>query len=130
MEASKKKYVVSVSNVQKTKLRQGLKTNKTFKIPKISEKQIKIIKTRARKLYDNFLSKSVMTDYDDETYVKAYFATLPKPSLYIKSQRETLLPSEKQLLARNLARNISFDKQLVVTVTAVTLSWQKGQSTV
>ena len=90
--------------VQKTKQRKGMKTHKKQKIPKVSEKQRKTIKTRARKLYDHLRANSVMLVLDDETYVKADFSTLPGSQFYTKFEGETLPDHETSIAVEKFGK--------------------------
>lgn len=80
--------------VQNCKKRNGLKTRKKSKAPKVSEKQQKVIKTRSRKLYQLLGDKNVCVVMDDETYVKADFRTLPGSQYYTQFEGEILPSSE------------------------------------
>lgn len=85
-----KKCQTSKSMVQRVKQRTCLRTRKKQKIPKVTEKQRKVIKTRARKLYDSMGKKNACLVMDDETYVKADFSTLPGPQYYTLFEGELL----------------------------------------
>jgi hypothetical protein len=85
-----KKCRTSSTMVQRGKSRAGLKTYKKQKIPKVTEKQKSVIKTRSRKLSEYSNRENVHFVLDDETYIKADFNTLPGPQYYTKSKGETL----------------------------------------
>lgn len=89
-----KKCGTNEAMVQRVKKRNGLKTFKKQKVAKTSEKQRSVIKTRARKLYDYLGKNNVHLILDDETYVKADFATLPGPQYYTKFAGESLPRSQ------------------------------------
>lgn len=76
--------------VVRAKKRNGLKSYVKQKIPKVSEKQRQVIKTRARKLYDFLGRENVHLVIDDETYVKADFKTLAGKQYYTKKFGTTL----------------------------------------
>lgn len=80
-----KKARTSVSMIQRIKGRNNMKTYKKQKIPKKSERQVKVGKTRLRKLYERLCRDSVECILmDDETYVKMDSRTLPGPQFYTK----------------------------------------------
>lgn len=82
-----KKGGTSASMIQRVKQRHNLKTYKKQKIPKRSEKQVKVGKTRLRKLYDRLNQERVECILmDDETYVKMDSKTLPGPQFYTKEK--------------------------------------------
>lgn len=83
--------------VQRCKRRNSLKTRKKSKIPKVTEKQRKAIKSRSRKLYDLLGKKKCCIVMDDETYVKADFRTLPGPQYYTTFEGEILPESETSI---------------------------------
>lgn len=85
-----KKHKTSKSMVERGKKRNGLKTYKKQKIPKVSEKQAGVIKTRARKLYDHLRAGNHHLILDDETYIKADFSTIAGAQYYNKFEGETL----------------------------------------
>jgi hypothetical protein len=99
-----KKCRTTSKTVQRVKRREGLKTYKKKKIPKVSEKQRQTIKTRARRLYDHLRGNSTMLVLDDETYVKADFSTLPGPQWYTKFEGETLPDSETTIAVEKFGR--------------------------
>lgn len=80
--------------IQKTMQREGLKSRKKKKVPRVSEKQNGTIKTRARKLYDFLGKEKQHLIVDDETYLKADFQALPGPQYYIAADGEILPDSE------------------------------------
>lgn len=67
-----------------------MKTHKKQKIATTTEKQKKVIKTRAQKLYDFLGEKKLHLIEDDETYVKADFSQLPGQQFYTCTDEETL----------------------------------------
>lgn len=77
------KIGTSKSTVQRMKQRLGLKTFKVQKVPDRSEEKEAICKRRARKLYENFLTKFSCCVIDDETYCKADFRQLPGLEYYV-----------------------------------------------
>lgn len=87
------KFYTNTSMVRRVKKRNGLKSYVKQKIPKVSEKQRKVIKTRARKLYDFLGEENVHLFVDDESYVKGDFKTLPGKSYYTKKVGTTLRES-------------------------------------
>lgn len=89
-----KKCGTNIAMVQRCKERNGLKTRKKSKVPKVSAKQQKVIKTRSRKLYQLLGNKKCCIVMDDETYVKADFRTLPGPQFFTTFEGETLPDSE------------------------------------
>lgn len=69
------------------KTRGGLRSSKVQKVANRSEEQQLRAKTRARKLYDNFLTKFSCVVMDDETYCKADFKQLPGQEFYVAAGR-------------------------------------------
>lgn len=92
-----KKCGTTHNMIQICKRRNGMKTHKKSKIPKVSEKQNKVIKTRARKLYDFLGKKNCCIVMDDETYVKADFQARPGPQYYTAFEGEILPDSETSI---------------------------------
>lgn len=80
--------------IQRTMQREGLKSRKKKRIPRVSKKQDETIKTRARKLYDFLGKEKQHLIVDDETYLKADFQTIPGPQYYIAADGEILPDSE------------------------------------
>lgn len=86
-----KKLHVSKTFVQNTKTRAGLRTFKVQKSPNRDEKQNTVAKSRARKLYDQKLTKPHCCVMDDETYVKADFNQIPG-NLYVTAKDKCDVP--------------------------------------
>lgn len=73
-----KKFGIGQPTVNKIKQDHGIKSYKVQKVPDRSEAKLLVVKKRARKLYDDFLTKiNSCLVMDDETYVKASFQQLP-----------------------------------------------------
>jgi transposase len=72
----------SAGFVQNSKKRSGLKSYKVKKVPNRSDKQNLTAKTRARKLYTEYLTKFSCVVMDDETYVVEDFKQLPGLAFY------------------------------------------------
>lgn len=89
-----RKCTTSVGMVQRTKKREDMKTYKKQKIPRTSEKQQTIIKSRARKLYDYLGREKLHVVMDDETYVKTDFSVIPGQQFYTVSPGQHLPRSQ------------------------------------
>lgn len=89
-----KKCGTSQRLIQKTMQREGMKSYKKVKVPRVSEKQQGTIKTRARKLYDFLGKEKRHWILDDETYLKTDFKSLPGPQYFIAASGEILPQSE------------------------------------
>lgn len=92
-----KKVKVSKSYVQKIKNYAGLKTYKAVVRPNRSEKQETSVKSRCRKLYDQFLTKYDCLVMDDETYVKADFNQLPGQEFYVAKNKKSIPDKYKKI---------------------------------
>lgn len=77
-----KKMQVSSSFVQKVRKAKGLRSFKVNPAPNRNDKQNKVAKTRARKLYDKVIKNFDCIIMDDETYVKADFKQIPGRQFY------------------------------------------------
>lgn len=78
-----KRYGCSRSTVRRIRLSGGFKAYRSIKHPNRSDKQNTSAKTRARKLYDDVLTKFTgCIIQDDETYVKLSFNQLPGVKYY------------------------------------------------
>ena len=107
--------------VQRAKQRAGMKTHKKQRVAKVSPKQRKTIKTRARKLYDFLGTEKWNLVMDDET-----FAMLPGAQYFTKTDEETLPESETAIGMEKFGKNISSGKRLLRMVLGVRLSLQPG----
>lgn len=96
-----KKINMSKSYVQKVKKRAGLQTFKVGVSPNRDEKQNTVAKTRARKLYDQWLPKFDCIVMDDETYIKADFKQIPGQE-YCTAKDKKLVPDKfkKKMLSK------------------------------
>lgn len=81
------KLATSSTTVHRIKSRAGLKTFKVQKAANRSDEQEIRAKTRARKLYEQFLTKYSCIVMDDETYCKADFQQLPGQEFYVASDK-------------------------------------------
>lgn len=76
------------SLIRRVKKRYGLKSFKIQTAPCRDEKNEKMARTRARKLYDRYLTKNTSCLLmDDETYVKSDFRQLPGQGFYVAAKR-------------------------------------------
>ena len=73
---------MSATFVHSSKHRQGMKSFKVKTIPNRNDKQNVTAKTRARKLYREYLTMFSCVIIDDETYVLNEFKQLPGMCLY------------------------------------------------
>ena len=80
-------YGFSHSFVAKARNKHGFHSFKAQKKPNRSETQQKSARTRARKLYDNFISKNFCIIEDDETYIKYDHQQIPGAVYYIAKFR-------------------------------------------
>ena len=80
-------YGFSHSFVAKVRNKHGFHSFKAQKVPNRSEAQQKSARTRGRKLYDNFISKSFCIFEDDETYIKYDYQQIPGAVYYIAKYR-------------------------------------------
>lgn len=102
-----KKCGTSIGMVQRAKARNSLKTYKKQKCPKRSKNQADSVKTRARKLYDEILSKKKMCIImDDETYVKLDYKTLPGAQFYTVKQGTDVPNSEKSIFCEKFGKKV------------------------
>lgn len=78
-----RKFGAAHSTVRRTRLREGIKSYRASKQPNRTIKQNSVAKIRARKLYDQVLTKfDGCLLMDDETYVKADFGQIPGQTFY------------------------------------------------
>lgn len=82
-----RKIGMSAGFVQKSKLRSGLRSYKVKKVPNRNDAQNLTAKTRARKLYYDYLTKFECVVMDDETYVLEDFKQLPGLAFYTAMAR-------------------------------------------
>jgi transposase len=102
-----KKCGTSIGMVQRAKARNSLKTYKKQKCPKRSKIQAESVKTRARKLYDEVLSKkNWCIIMDDETYVKMDYKTLPGAQFYTVPQGTDVPNSEKSIFCEKFGKKV------------------------
>lgn len=74
--------------VRKAKSRADYKSYKSIKVPNRNEKQSKVVKQRARRLYDKVLTKfNGCIIMDDETYVKVDPKQIPGQTFYVAKKR-------------------------------------------
>lgn len=102
-----KKCGTSVSMVQRVKKRNDLKTFKKQKQPKRSAIQSSLVKTRARKLYDQVLCRNEQCIImDDETYVKLDYKTLPGPQFYTVEIGTEVPNSDKSIFCEKFGKKV------------------------
>lgn len=102
-----KKCGTSIGMVQRAKQRNSLKTYRKQKQPKRSSIQSASVKTRARKLYDQILSKKDQCIImDDETYVKFDYKTLPGAQYYTVKKGLTVPNEEKSIFCEKFGKKI------------------------
>lgn len=83
-----KKYGCPVSTARLIRVRAGIRAYRAIKHPNRSDKQNVTAKQRARKLYDEILTKhNGCIMQDDETYVKQSFSQLPGTKFYYSEGR-------------------------------------------
>ena len=78
---------MSPSFVQKVRKKAGIRSFRVNAAPHRTDKQHDVAKTRARKLYDNFLHNYNCVIMDDETYVKADFKQIRGREFYSATKR-------------------------------------------
>lgn len=101
-----RKVGVSVGTVQNIKRRNNLKTYIKRKIPKRSQKQNSIAKTRAGRLYKILIQKSRCILMDDETYVKMDTRTIPNRQYYTVLKGEEVEDSVKAIQIEKFGKKV------------------------
>lgn len=90
-----KKVKMSSSYVQKAKKRAGLSSYKVNVAPNRNDEKNATAKTRARLLYNNFLTKYDCVILDDETYIKSDFKQIPGKEYYVAKEKGGVPPKFK-----------------------------------
>lgn len=90
------KLQTSKSQVQRVKQFYGLRSYKKQKVPDRTDEKEKAAKTRARKLYDQYLTKFDCVIMDDETYCHADFNQLTGPEFYTATMKDGVSPKFTQ----------------------------------
>ena len=102
-----RKFGAAHSTVRRTRLLEGIKSYRASKQPNHTIKQNSLIKTRARKLYDQVLTKfDGCLLMDDETYVKTDFGQIPGQKFYLATGRGMFPPNLNLFLPTNLQENL------------------------
>lgn len=102
-----KKCQTSLAMVQRAKERNMLVTYKKQKQPKRTKTQESTAKTRARKLYDNILTKNKQCIImDDETYVKLDYKTLPGPQFYTVTKDAKVPKEDKSIFCEKFGQKV------------------------
>lgn len=100
-----KKFRAARSTVQRIRLREGFKSYRACRQPNRDQKQNNVARIRARKLYDQVLTKfNGCLLMDDETYVKADFKQLPGQKFYLATARGDVPAKFKFVFADKFAR--------------------------
>lgn len=100
-----RKFGAAHSTVRRTRLREGIKSYRASKQPNRTIKQNSVAKIRARKLYDQVLTKfDGCLLMDDETYVKADFGQIPGQKFYLATARGDVPAKFKFVFADKFAR--------------------------
>lgn len=82
------RFGTSRTNIRKIRYTAAMKSYRVVKRPNRTDKQQRDVKTRSRKLYENFLTKhDGCCIMDDETYVKLDFSQLPGYNYYVAMMR-------------------------------------------
>lgn len=87
-EVRAQRYQISRSTAKRRRLEASYKQYRAVKVPNRNDKQVEVVKTRVRTLYDKVLTKHqgcIMMD--DETPIKADFRQLPGPKFYTAQER-------------------------------------------
>lgn len=99
------RYGVSPSTGRRIRQNAGYKSYKVIKQPNRNDKQSLKAKTRARKLYQNILTKiDGCVCMDDETYVKCDFRQLPGQNFYASKFRGRVPDKYKFVLVDKFAK--------------------------
>ena len=104
-----KRYKVSEYFVRKVKKFYNFKSHRAIKYPNRSDKQPLTVKTRARKLYDEVLTKfNGCIIMNDETYTNCDFKQLPGPKFYTSIVRGRVSNKFKYKSLDKLGKNLLF----------------------
>lgn len=102
-----KKVGTSIGMVQRAKKRNSLKSYKKQIQSKRTAQQSSTVKTRARKLYEEILSKNKQCIVmDDETYVKLDYKTLPGAQYYTVKQGTIVSNTKKAFFFEKFGKKI------------------------
>ena len=102
-----KKLKVSNFFVHKWRQRLGNQSFKVVKMPNRNDKQNSTAKSRARKLYDNLLTKhNVCILMDDETYVKMDFKQIPGQCYYASKIRGNVSDKYKYVITDKFSKKL------------------------
>lgn len=102
-----KKFGTSIGYIQKTAKRAGYKSFKAIKVPNRNEQQNLTAGIRARRLYDQYLTKfSGCWIQDDETYVKLYKAQIPGHKNYMSKKRLEVADKHKFIKLDKFPRKV------------------------
>ena len=102
-----KKLKVSNFFVHKWRQRLGYQSFKVVKIPNRNDKQNSTAKSRARKLYDNLLTKyNGCILMDDETYVKMDFKQIPGQCYYASKIRGNVSDKYKYVMTDKFSKKL------------------------
>lgn len=99
------KFQAAHSTVRRIRLREGIRSFRASKQPNRTLKQNNVARIRARKLYDQVLTKfDGCILMDDETYVKADFGQIPGQKFYLATARGDVPAKFKFVFADKFAR--------------------------
>lgn len=102
-----KKYGTSRATVIRVRRAHNFKTYRAKKNHNRTEKQGKYVKLRARKLYDDILTKfSGCILMDDETYVKLDFNQLPGQKFYVAINKRNVKPQYKYIFMDKFSKKM------------------------
>ena len=102
-----KKLKVSNFFVHKWRQRLGYQSFKVVKMPNRNDKQNSTAKSRARKLYDNLLTKhNGCILMDDETYVKMDFKQIPGQCYYASKIRGNVSDKYKYVMTDKFSKKL------------------------
>ena len=107
---------MSPNSVHTFKPQQGMKSFKVKTVPNRSDKQNVTAKTRARKLYSEYLTKFSCVIMDDETYVLKDFKQLPEICFYTVMQRNGVEEHFRTKKKAKFPKNIWFGRQYAAVV--------------
>lgn len=101
-----RKFEISPNSGENYILRARFKSYRCTKVPNRSDQLAKNAKTRARSLYDNFLTqKATCILIDDETYLKCDFNQLPGQKFYFSTLPGNVPKDYKHICIDNMGRS-------------------------
>lgn len=101
------KYKTSRRTIARIRHAHSFKSYRAKKFPNRTDKQEKSVKLRARRLYDDILTKfSGCVLMDDETYVKLDFSQLPGQKFFAAIHKRNVKPQHKYIFVDKFAKKL------------------------